>query len=195
MKRISVIFSVLSILLITACSHEGRQMKMLADVDSLIMVNADSAKSILLGMDREMVDAPDEVKAYYNLLRVKTDDKTFVEHTSDSLICSVADYYEKVGRRERLPETYYYIGRANVDMKNSEKALFYLQKAIMQDSTFVSPNLRGRAYAQIGYIYHRNCLFEDAKNMHVIAYTYFKESGDTLFMRYCKDEIRTIDSL
>ena len=40
-------------------------------------------------------------KAYYNLLKVISDDKTYINFTSDSLINSVADYYRNHDPRNR----------------------------------------------------------------------------------------------
>ena len=133
--------------------------------------------------------------AYYQLLRVKADDKAKVVHTSDSLIGKVATYYEQNNQSGHLAEAYYYVGRANADMQNGEKALLYFQKALMEDSVHVTVHLKSRIYAQMGYVYLRNGLFDEAISMQQLAHYFCKLDGDTLGMRYSQEDIQTIRAL
>lgn len=164
----------------------------LSQIDSLIMVNADSAKCLLTDMKTEMNDVSDDVWAYYNLLCAKADNKTSVVFSSDTLIQNVADYYEKNRPASRLSEAYYLLGRANSDLKNEDKALFNYHKALLVDSASVSTYLRSRIYAQIGYIYLRNGMPEEAYKMQEFAHYYCQQCDDTLGMRYSKEDMQTI---
>lgn len=182
--------------MILSCNVRYSGMKAELDgINAMTEVDADSAAKMLSEMKESVKGAPSELAMYYDLLEVKTSDKRMIHHTSDTLICRVAEYYEKQDEDGHLPEAYYYVGRVNSDMNNSEKALFYFYKALQCDSIMVTNHLRGRIYAQMGYIYLRNCLFEDAKNMQEMAYYYCKAEGDTLAMRYCKEDISTISML
>lgn len=182
--------------MILSCNRRYSGMKAkLDDINEMAETDADSAATMLSNIRESLKGAPSELVMYYDLLGVKTDDKRNIRHTSDTLISRVADYYEKLDEDRHLPEAYYYVGRANSDMHNSEKALFYFYKALQCDSSMVTNHLRGRIYAQMGYIYSRNCLFMDAKNMHEMAYFYCKEEGDTLGMRFCKEDISNISIL
>lgn len=191
-----IIYVLLSTTMILSCNEGHSSMKAELDcINEMAETDADSAAKMLSEMRESMKGAPAELVMYYDLLGVKTDDKRRIRHTSDTLICRVADYYERQDKDGHLPEAYYYVGRANSDMNRSERALFYFYKALQCDSSMVTNHLRGRIYAQMGYIYLRNCLFEDAKNMQEMAYFYCKEEGDTLGMRYCKEDISTISML
>lgn len=191
-----LIYLLLAATTILSCNGQYSSMKTeLDDINAMAETDADSAARMLSDMRESMKVAPMELVMYYDLLGVKTDDKRKVRHTSDTLICRVAEYYEKQDEDGHLPEAYYYVGRANSDMNNSERALFYFYKALQCDSSMVTNHLRGRIYAQMGYIYLRNCLLEDAKNMQEMAYFYCKAEGDTLSMRYCKEDISTISML
>lgn len=179
-------------------SCNGRYSGTKAELDSInVMVetDADSAARMLSGMKESMEGAPSELTTYYDLLEIKTSDKRMVRHTSDTLISRVAEYYEKQDEDGHLPEAYYYVGKANCDLNNSEKALFYFFKALQCDSNMVTNHLRGRIYATMGHIFLRNDLFEEAKNMLEMAYFYDKEEGDTLSMRFCKENISAISKL
>ena len=95
MRRLAFL-TILSIILTTCCTDRRSQYGVvLAKIDSLTEVNADSARRMLAALDKEMESAPKETQAYYQLLTVKAADKARVKQTSDSLICSVAAYFEQ----------------------------------------------------------------------------------------------------
>ncbi|MBR6202055.1 MAG: hypothetical protein IKQ62_03520 [Bacteroidaceae bacterium] len=194
--RRTVLSLILLIILTTCCTRRGRQYDaVLADIDSLTEVDADSARKWLETLRPQMGGVPEDTRAYYDLLCVKAADKAKVKHTSDSLICEVAQYYEVHPKSGHLPEAYYYVGRANSDMQNGEKALIYYQKALLEDSTHVTTRLKSRVFAQMGYIYLRNGLLEDAINMQQLAHFYCEQIGDTLGMRYSAEDIETIRAM
>ena len=194
--RRTVLSFILLIILTTCCTRRGRQYDaVLADIDSLTEVEADSARKRLAALKPQMEGVKESTRAYYDLLCVKAADKAKVKHTSDSLICEVARYYEAHPKSGHLPEAYYYVGRANSDMQNGEKALIYFQKALLEDSIHVTTRLRSRVFAQMGYIYLRNGLLEDAINMQQLAHFYCEQIGDTLGMRYSAEDIETIRAM
>ena len=191
MKR--VYYWLIIICLLTACSKQEREVRMLAEVDSLTEVNADSARKVLSQMP-----VPTEGSsqwAYYQLLRVKAEDKALVKHTSDSLISLATEYFERDNRDGHLAEAYYYMGRVNADLRNGERALLFFEKALLEDSLHVTIHLKSRIYAQMGYVYLRNGLFDEAINMQQLAYYFCKQDGDTLGMRYSQEDIQTIAAL
>lgn len=183
----------LTMCLLTSCGRFGSQQQRLAEIDSLTKVNADSARGLLARMAVPAAESEDW--AYYQLLRVKVNDKMMVKHTSDSVINQVAEFYERDNRSGHLAEAYYYVGRANADMQNGEKALLFFQKALLEDSTHVTVHLKSRIYAQMGYVYLRNGLFDEAISMQQLAHYFCKQDGDTLGMRYSQEDIQTIRAL
>ena len=196
MMRKTALSLILMLMLTTCCTNRRSQHeRILADIDSLTETDADSARRMLMHMDDEMDEAPEGIRAYYDLLTVKADDKAHQKHTSDSLICKVASYFEKHPKTGHLPEAYYYVGRVNVDIQNGEKALLYFQKALLEDSIHVTIRLKSRIYAQLGYIYLRNGLLEEAIGMQQLANFYCRQIGDTLGMRYSNEDIQTISAL
>ena len=67
---------------------------------------------------------------YYDLLDLKVNDKMYVRHTSDSLIKRITAFYETYGDRDKLLESYYYMGRVYRDLNDAPEALKYFQKAL-----------------------------------------------------------------
>lgn len=197
-QRIIFHFSVVMALVILtlaniSCGSTQRRIQMLTNIDSLTLSDPDSAKTLLVQMEDEIATFDEGVKAYYNLLRTKVDDKLRVVHTSDSVMLDVVDYYEKTND-PHLTEAYYYAGRCNFDIRKGEKALFYYQKAL-QDSVHINDFLRSRLFAQIGYVMLRSELLDEARKYQELALFYSEKIGDTLAMRYSKEDIATIDSL
>lgn len=107
----------------------------------------------------------------------------------------VIRYYEEHPEDGHLTEAYYYMGRTLSDMRQGEKALFFFVKALIRDSTQLTPFLKSRIYAQMGYIYLRNRLLDEAMDMQRMAYFYCEQLGDTLGMRYSSEDMQTISEL
>lgn len=193
--RNSVYYIIVVLLILVSCTNrDARYLAELADVDSIAEVDAFKAKHQLQDLKETMTDASENVQAYYNLLCVKVDNKANVKLTTDSIILPSVRYYEQHNEEGRLPEAYFLLGRAYSDMRESEKAMFYFHKTLQCDSTQVSDYLKSRTYAQMGYIYLRNRLCDEARNSLEVAYFYCKAIGDTTSMRYCKEDIAAIDS-
>ena len=80
---------ILSILLLSACGESGRmQFEQLQQIDSIAEVNADSAVAMIKTINRDTLSSNDN-KYYYDLLKIRTNDKAYIAHTSDSAILSV----------------------------------------------------------------------------------------------------------
>ncbi|MBQ9640720.1 MAG: tetratricopeptide repeat protein [Bacteroidaceae bacterium] len=185
-----ICYRIILFCLLAACARPNREQQRLVGIDSLTEVDADSARVLLRDMPVPKVGG--ENWAYYQLLRVKADDKAWVKHTSDSIISSAATYFEQDNRSGHLAEAYYYMGRVYSDTQNGERALLYFQKALLEDSVHVTNRLRSRIYAQMGYVYLRNGLFDEAVSMQQLAHYFCKLEGDTLGMRYSEEDIKTI---
>lgn len=193
-KRLTLL-PLLMLLLLTACGREALLMRKLEQISKLSETDADSAKSCIVGMRRDVTEASPNVRAYYNLVLTKVRDKSLESHTSDSVINAVRAYYEENFDEAHLPEAYYYSGRVNFDLGQVDKTIFFYHKALYCDSAYLTNRLRSRIYAQLGYIYLRNRLYEDAVSMQQMAHCYCMADGDTLGMRYTTEDIATITAM
>ncbi len=171
-------------LFFSACSHPEYRRE-LTDADSLASVNPGRAKTILDSIAGEMASAPEHERMYYNLLRIKTADKAYIKHTSDSTVLKLVDYYENGGDSRFLPETYYYAGSVYRDMNDAPRAVEYYQKA--EDALKGSNNYRllRNINAQKGSILDDQYLYEKAIQEHLKSYKYDCLLKDTVNMAYC----------
>ena len=101
-----------------------------------------------------MKNATKASRNYYELLKIKNQDKAYIPQTSDSTITRLVEYYESKGDKKLLPMAYYYAGRIYMDINNVPEALKYLQKVTRTGDH--NNQLTYKAYSQIGYVFIRS---------------------------------------
>ena len=96
MRTLFIFFLVMLLLFATSCNKGGDE-EMLTRLnvwDAMLDHDAQRVADSLKSLDRDELSRGG--KAYYDLLKVISDDKTYVNFTSDSLINAVSDYYRSV---------------------------------------------------------------------------------------------------
>jgi len=182
--------------LLASCGREGRVNDRLEEIDTLLMEQADSADALLKGMAKEVDGLSEDTRMYYDLLRVKATDRSFGNHQTDSLIMRVVDYYEQHPEQKHLGEAYFYAGRVCAEVDNhAKRVLYYLELALMSDTTWLNDYWRSRILAQKGYMYQQNGLYEEAHDMAELARTYCQQIGDTMGVRICTEDIATVEEM
>lgn len=118
-------------LLFASCKREASPYPdSMVRAERLMNQYPDSARKLLIAFRDSLAGLPEETGMYYHLLSVKANDKSYVRHTSDSLILRIVRYYERQTDRDKLMESYYYAGRVYRDLQDALHALEYYQKAI-----------------------------------------------------------------
>ncbi len=96
------------------------------------------------------------------MLLTEAEDKTYVTHTTDSLISIAADYYEKTDDLGRKAKAWYYKGRINQDLGHPLKAQEYYLKALRDEEKIEDHALLGRIHNHIGMLYAYQKVYEKA---------------------------------
>ena len=149
---------ILSILLLSACGESGRmQFEQLQQIDSIAEVNADSAVAMIKTINRDTLSSNDN-KYYYDLLKIRTNDKAYIAHTSDSAMLSVINYFENHDFNNLLPVAYYYGGRVYSDLGDAPQALEYFHKTL--DCENINTKTKAVAYSQVASIYHEQKIYD-----------------------------------
>ena len=191
MKHIFVI--ILSILLLAACGKSGRmQFEQLQQIDSIAEVNADSAVAMIKTINRDTLSSNDN-KYYYDLLKIRTNDKAYIAHNSDSAILSVINYFENHDFNNLLPVAYYYGGRVYSDLGDAPQALEYFHKTL--DCENINTKTKAVAYSQVASIYHEQKAYDLAISTHGKAIELNKLNNDTLNILYHRCSIGEIYSV
>lgn len=161
MKRIYIINIAAVLLLLTACEQE-RYTAALATADSLITVNADSAKKMLTDIGGDSAKMTKSHQTYYNLLKLKADIMSSVRQSSTATALEIMHYYETGGDRRMLPQAYYCVACAYRDQNDAPQALDYYQKTL--DAMLDDGDLQLKSYtnSQIGCLFQRQKLYGNA---------------------------------
>ena len=131
MPRISILLMLVLISAFYACDHRGKPYPAtLSQIESLADTNPEEARPLLDRLRDSLSLFDEEQHMYYDLLDLKVNDKMYVRHTSDSLIKRITAFYETYGDRDKLLESYYYMGRVYRDLNDAPEALKYFQKAL-----------------------------------------------------------------
>lgn len=113
-----------SVMLSCGRGNDGR----FARIDALCDSDPRLAMSMLDSIDYGSLSEKD--RHLHDLLSIKSRDKAYVMHTSDSLILDVIDYYSSRKNDSHYPEALYYGGRVYSDIGDLPAALKYFQNAI-----------------------------------------------------------------
>lgn len=132
----------------------------------------------LLEISEKVSDFPDEMlvrldsidvgslkendRNFHALLRIKAQDKAFIQHTSDSAILKVIEYYSGHKGSGYYPEALYYGGRVYSDMGDAPTALRYFQNALDALPEGKDDNLRSIIFSQKGSLLNSLWLYKEA---------------------------------
>ena len=187
MPRIYILLMSVLISAFYACDHRGKPYPAtLSRIESLADTNPEEARPLLDRLRDSLSSFDEEQRMYYDLLDLKVNDKMYVRHTSDSLIKRITAFYETYGDRDKLLESYYYMGRVYRDLNDAPEALKYFQKAL---------DVAGdtRKYRLLSNVYSQN-VYEEAIRMYEKAAEYKLLKGDsTSFSLVLRDIARVYD--
>lgn len=129
----------------------------------------------------------------YDLLSIKSDDKNYVRHTSDSLILDVIEYYSSHKDGRFYPEALYYGGRVYSDMGDLPTALEYFQNALdALPEKLKSLDLKARTLSQISGVLRSLRLYPEAKEYAEEALKTDSVANDSVSMMYDYELLATI---
>ncbi len=177
----------------TGCSRMPQYPDELLAIDSLIVSRPDSALALLYDMEPRMQRQSVPYQRYHQLLMVKARDKAYIRHESDSLILDLLSYYSNQGDPRLLPEVCYYAGRVTRDLGDAPQALDYFHKALnaMEQSAYKRAmkgnesailDLQGKIYAQMGYLFRHQHLYDESIYSFEQAYRVDSINQDTIGM-------------
>lgn len=99
----------------------------------------------------------------YDFLSIKAKDKTYIHHTSDSLILDVIKWYKSNPSYGLYPEALYYGGRVYSDLGDKPTALRYFQLSLDEaPENREQLKLRGKILSQTGRLLNTLRLYNEA---------------------------------
>ena len=180
MPRIYILLMSVLISAVYACDNRGKPYPAtLLQIESLADTNPEEAPPLLDRLRDSLSSFDEEQRMYYDLLDLKVNDKMYVRHTSDSLIKRITAFYEVYGDRDKLLESYYYMGRVYRDLNDAPEALKYFQKALDVAGDTRKYRLLSNVYSQMGMLYDYQNVYEEAIRMYEKAAEYKLLKGDS----------------
>lgn len=185
-RKVSFMKNTVFIYLLAGCMYlfsctSGKDYPMaMKQAMSCMDARPDSALIWLATLEDSIAYAPEETQMYYRLLTIKAKDKLYIPHTTDSVILPVVHYYQEVGNKERLFESYYYLGGVYRDMNDILKALKAYQQAVEIGEGTKQTLLLGMTYGQIGILFAYQELYDESRSMMRRALRCYGELGDSV---------------
>ena len=170
------------LLLPFGCQRHYQYPLVLQEADSLCVAQPDSAVALLKSISDDMRQETEHIQMRYKLLTIKANDKAYINHTSDSLILSLVDYYEHGGDPAFLGEAYYYAGSTYRDLGDAPRALEYYQKALDAMPGNENLKVKSKVYAQMGSLFHYQNLYREALKQYMNSLECDKILHDTVSM-------------
>ncbi len=174
----------LVILLVAGCTGDRQYPSALLTADSLADYQPDSALKLLKKIEPEMADASKAVQIYYQLLRIKADDKTDQMAVTTDSIDAIVSYYEDGGDPSLLSMAYYYAGRVYSEDNDAPTALSYFQKSLDAMESKENLQLQSVIYSQMGYLFLYQRIFKEAENCFFKSIECGEELNDTIDVIY-----------
>lgn len=166
-----------------ACCNEDTISPILHQAEALMEAYPDSALALL-----DSIPFPEkhskEDYATWCLLITQARDKNYVEHISDSIITVAVNYFEEKNMPSRKAWSYFYLGRIQSDLGETDEALKSYLKANTYAESLTNNGLKGRIHENTGVLYWNHFIYDKAQNMYQQAYTYYKADKDTVGTLY-----------
>lgn len=179
MKKSKAIISILTLFIcISSCVQQTPAF--MKQANTLYLNHTDSAY-LLLTKNRQTIKRMDKsIQMNYHLLMAKIQEKRNERHTTDSILKTIAQYFEEHGPFEQQLEGYYYLGCTYRDMNETTKAMDYFQNIldISEDDSYIE--LHESTHFQLGNIYASYMLEYEALEAYQNAYRYSQIRKDSI---------------
>ena len=174
MKKI-IIYLILGCFLFSCTKQENKN---LANIEKTMLANPDSAYTLLQKDSISICEMGKDAQMHYQITLCRINDLQYKPHTSDSMMLTVADYFEKRNNKVLQSQAYYCLGCIYRDLNNHPKAITYFLKAATTDSIYAPKEMLGRCYYQLSDLEDNRLNKQQALLYCKKAYSYIKQAED-----------------
>ena len=186
-RRQTAMFAVAAVALVIAvaaavysCRFNHTYPKELTAIDSLCESRPDSAMALLEGMPKEVMEG-DADRMYYGLLKIKAANNLYMVQ-KDSTIFHIVDYFEDSGDKEKLRDSYYFLGKYYVEHNDAPQALKCFQTALDMSDEKTPLAFKSKVYSQSGTLFLKQGLDSYALEFYKKSYSCDSVLNDTINM-------------
>ena len=182
--RLSAIYPLIAIIfaLLYGCSNDNHDSRL----DYIYnLAEEDPAYALRLLDSLIASSAIDTLDKYYDLTRIRVNDRNYIKHTSDEKIKEVVNHFSKHPDKLSYTRSLYYAARVYSDMGDYPLSLEYFHKALETVPEEPSTNLlRSAIYSQTGRLLHTMRMYQDADSCLREAIRLNALLGDSLNLMY-----------
>ena len=164
--RIHYLFFPIIVCILSACGPDKHAESIITEAEQLLNSKPDSALVVLEEIRDSKADWPHSQQMHYELVYAQAQNKAFVNFTTDSIVLSLVDYYERHGNANEQMMANYMAGCAYRDLEDALLALKYLNRAVDavdENDEDCDLNTLMRVYSQMGGLYQRVAAFENER--------------------------------
>ena len=164
--RIHYLFFPLIACILSACGPDKHTESIITEAEQLLNTKPDSALVVLDSIRGNKTDWPRSQQMRYELVYAQAQNKAYVNFTTDSIVLSLVDYYERHGNANEQMMANYMAGCAYRDLEDALLALKYLNRAVDavdENDEDCDLNTLMRVYSQMGGLYQRVAAFENER--------------------------------
>lgn len=188
-----LLLAVATMAVVSSCGGSHRYPQELSAVDSICKDSAEVAMSRLEALsekyDQPSADAYD--RNYYLLLKVKAANNAY-QPLADSTIFHVLDFFRGTEEKDKLCQSYYYLGKYYIKKNDAPQGLENFQKALDLTDENTPLYFRSCIYNQTGRLFLYQGMFDDALQKYEESYKCDSISGDTVSLIFSMRDIATI---
>ena len=165
-----------------SCTDQHAE-SIITKAEQLLNTKPDSALAVLDDIQENKEDWPRSQQMRYELVYAQAQNKAYVNFTTDSIVLSLVDYYERHGNANEQMMANYMAGCAYRDLEDALSALKYLNlavDAVDESDEDCDLNTLMRVYSQMGGLYQRVAAFENERIADMHAERLAWQIGDTI---------------
>ena len=151
--------------ILSSCTDKHAD-SLIAEAQQLLNTKPDSAIVVLDSVRGNKTDWPRSQQMRYELVYAQAQNKAYVNFTTDSIVLSLVDYYNRHGNANEQMMANYMAGCAYRDLEDALSALKYLNRAVDavdESDEDCDLNTLMRVYSQMGGLYQRVAAFENER--------------------------------
>ena len=163
-----------------SCRFNHTYPQELTAIDSLCESRPDSAMALLEGMPKVVMEGDADLM-YYGLLKIKAANNLYMVQ-KDSTIFHIVDYFEDSGDKEKLRDSYYFLGKYYVEHNDAPQALKCFQTALDMSDEKTPLAFKSKVYSQSGTLFLKQGLDSYALEFYKKSYSCDSVLNDTINM-------------
>ena len=162
---------------LTACSSRDRYPEAMRQATRCLEDQPDSALCYLSSLDATIGKEAEETRMYHALLKLRAEDKLYIDQTSDSLITRIVAYYDRYGDADKRLEAYYMLGRVYRTLGDAPRSLRAFQTALEIGEGSARWPLLGRIHEQMNYLFAYQELYPEALRSIEASLRIYQDNG------------------